>query len=134
MTHKCPYNPRSNGQCKRMNGTSKINLSLWLSSPGPVLIKNFAHRDKFEPKVFEVDLIEANRNSALIRFPNVDDIVGIDTSRSERQHSSKCMKDPIDETSRQHKRDIIDNQVIFSRSAIPKSNIRVSKRWEDYIQ
>ena len=45
------------------------SLPCWLIQPGPVLLRRFL-RNKNEPLVDEVELMEANPNSAHIRFPD----------------------------------------------------------------
>lgn len=46
------------------------SLPSWLCEPGPILVRNFLQKSKFDPKVLEVQLVEANRHSALIKYPN----------------------------------------------------------------
>ena len=48
-------------------GTS---LPRWLSEPGPVLLRNFVKGSKFDDKVYQVELTEANPLYARVRFPN----------------------------------------------------------------
>ena len=45
------------------------SLPCWLIQPGPVLLRRFV-RNKNEPLVDEVELMEANPNFAHIRFPD----------------------------------------------------------------
>lgn len=49
---------------KSTNGNT---VPSWLTSPGPVLLKKFNKKNKYEPLVEEVYLIEANPEYALIR-------------------------------------------------------------------
>ena len=46
---------------------SGTTLPSWLTSPGPVLMKNNVRHSKFDPLVEEVTLLECNPNFALIR-------------------------------------------------------------------
>lgn len=49
------------------NGCS---LPTWLSTPGPVLMKNHCRGNKYEPLVQEVELIEANPEYAHVKLPD----------------------------------------------------------------
>ena len=44
------------------------SLPSWLLNPGPVLLKNYYRTSKYQPRVNEVELIEANPNFAKIRY------------------------------------------------------------------
>lgn len=50
--------------------SSGISLPVWLSKPGKVLLRKFVRNSKYEPSVIEVDLVQANPNYALIRYPD----------------------------------------------------------------
>ena len=41
-----------------------------LSKPGPVYLKRHARKSKYEPLVYEVELLESNSSYAHIRYPN----------------------------------------------------------------
>ena len=49
--------------------TLGVSLPGWLCEPGPVLLRNFKRASKYEPLVSEVELVHANPNYALVRFP-----------------------------------------------------------------
>lgn len=49
---------------------SGCSLPTWLSTPGPVLMKNHVRGNKYEPLVQEVELIEANPEYAHVRLPD----------------------------------------------------------------
>ena len=40
----------------------------WMSEPGPVYVRKHV-RDKYDPIVDEVDLLHANQNHAIVRYP-----------------------------------------------------------------
>ena len=42
----------------------------WLATPGPVLLHRHVRNTKYEPLVDQVDLVEANPEYALIRYPD----------------------------------------------------------------
>ena len=42
----------------------------WLCNPGPVLLKNHRRASKYDPLVTEVELVHANPNYALVKFPD----------------------------------------------------------------
>ena len=44
-------------------------MPTWLSSPGPVFLKKHVVGSKYDPRVDEVELIQANPSYAHIRFP-----------------------------------------------------------------
>ena len=48
--------------------TTGSSIPSWLATPGPVLLKRYVRKSKFDPLVDEVELIEANPNYAHIRF------------------------------------------------------------------
>ena len=48
--------------------TSGYSLPVWLTKPGPILIKRNARSSKYEPLVEEAELIEANPNYAHVRL------------------------------------------------------------------
>lgn len=52
----------------------------WLIEPGPVLMKNANRRNKYEPIVQEVELVEANPSYSFVRLPD-----GREVSVSNRQ-------------------------------------------------
>ena len=43
---------------------------MWLTRPGPVLLKRHVRNSKYEPLVEEVQLVEANPNYAYIQMPS----------------------------------------------------------------
>ena len=47
-----------------------VSLPTWLSSPGPVLLRRFVRKSKYDPLVDEVELFEANPQYANIRHPD----------------------------------------------------------------
>ena len=47
-----------------------VSLPTWLSSPGPVLLRRFVRKSKYDPLVDEVELLEANPPYANIRHPD----------------------------------------------------------------
>ncbi|KAG8190995.1 hypothetical protein JTE90_010853 [Oedothorax gibbosus] len=49
---------------------SGCSLPSWLITPGPVLMKNHVHPNKYHPLVQEVELLEANPEYARVRFPD----------------------------------------------------------------
>lgn len=49
---------------------SGCSLPTWLSTPGPILMKNHNRGNKYEPLVQEVELIEANPEYAHVRLPD----------------------------------------------------------------
>jgi len=50
--------------------TKGTSLPAWLLQPGPVLARRNVRSSKYEPLVDEVELVEANPQYALIRYPN----------------------------------------------------------------
>ena len=56
-----------NFQRKTSSGTS---LPVWLTTPGPVLLRNFRRTSKYDPIVQQVDLIDANPQYAFIKYPD----------------------------------------------------------------
>ena len=46
------------------------SLPSWLTTPGPVLMKNHVRPNKYHPLVQEVELLEANPEYAHVRFPD----------------------------------------------------------------
>ena len=51
--------------------TSTVNrLPEWLTIPGPILVRNRNPHSKYEPKVNDAELIEANPNYARVRYPD----------------------------------------------------------------
>ena len=67
-TNTTPHECLFNFPLRSMNGES---VPTWLSNPGPVFLKRYVHRSKYEPLVDEVELIESNPNYAHIRYPNI---------------------------------------------------------------
>ena len=65
-TNSTPHDRFFLFQRRSTNGSS---IPDWLFEPGPVLLRRFV-RDKSEPLCDKVDLIEANPNYALIRYPD----------------------------------------------------------------
>lgn len=49
---------------------SGCSLPTWLSTPGPILMRNHNRGNKYEPLVQEVELIEANPEYAHVRLPD----------------------------------------------------------------
>lgn len=45
-----------------------ITIPSWLTTPGPVFLRNYTRTSKYQPLVDEVDLVEANPNYAKIRY------------------------------------------------------------------
>ena len=45
-----------------------ITIPTWLTTPGPVFLRNYKRTSKYQPLVDEVDLVEANPNYAKIRY------------------------------------------------------------------
>ena len=66
-TNETPHE-RFFGFCRRTGlGTS---LPSWLTTPGPVLLRNHGSTKKSDPLVHTVDLIHANPNYAYIKLPD----------------------------------------------------------------
>ncbi|KAL7643943.1 UNVERIFIED_CONTAM: hypothetical protein RMT77_005954 [Armadillidium vulgare] len=55
--------------CYPRRTSTGLGLPTWLSSTGPVLLKKYT-RQKLDPLVEEVRLLEANPQHALVRFPS----------------------------------------------------------------
>ena len=66
-TNETPHERMFNFQRRSTTGSS---IPSWLATPGPVLLKRYVRKSKFDPLVDEVELIEANPNYAHIRFPD----------------------------------------------------------------
>ena len=47
-----------------------VSLPSWLTTPGKVFLRNFVRQNKYEPKVQEVELLDANPNYARILYPS----------------------------------------------------------------
>ena len=50
--------------------TSGVSIPLWLTTPGPVLLKRHVRNSKYDPLVDEVNLLEANPQYAHVQFPD----------------------------------------------------------------
>ena len=66
-TNKTPHERMFQFQRRTSTG---ISVPSWLSSPGPVLLRRYVRKSKYEPLVDKVDLIEANPMYAHVRHEN----------------------------------------------------------------
>lgn len=66
-TNVTPHERMFNHPRRTSNGKS---MPTWLTKPGPVLLRKFNQRSKYDPLVDEVDLLDANLEYAHVRFPD----------------------------------------------------------------
>ena len=66
-TNSTPHERFFNFRCR---STSRHSLPSWLTTPGPVLLRQHVRNTKYEPLVDQVDLVEANPEHALIQYPD----------------------------------------------------------------
>ena len=97
-TNETPHERFLNFQRRSATGHA---IPMWLSKPGPVLLKRNVRHSKYEPLVDEVELVEANPQYAHIRYPN-----GRESTVSIRQlaptregTTTEHLLEPIDEHS-----------------------------------
>ena len=66
-TNQTPHERFFNFQRRTGQGTS---LPSWLTTPGPVLLRNHTRSSKTDPLVREVELLHANPNYAYVKMPD----------------------------------------------------------------
>lgn len=66
-TNETPHERMFTHPRRSSNGNS---MPSWLIEPGPVLMKNANRRNKYEPIVQEVELVEANPSYSFVRLPD----------------------------------------------------------------
>ena len=55
--------------------SSGASISTWMVEPGAVLLKCHVRRNKVDPLVDEVELLQANLHYAFARYPNGRDVI-----------------------------------------------------------
>lgn len=61
----------------QQKSTTEQSVPLWLSTPGPVLMKRNLHQSKYEPIVEQLDLIEANPEYVHVHLADDRETIGL---------------------------------------------------------
>ena len=134
-TNTTPHERLFNFPRRSMNGES---IPIWLSNPGPVFLKRYVRRSKYEPLVDKVELIESNPNYAHIRYPNGrEDTVSLrdlapigNTNESVEGVSTEVPTENVDTNTTNDlvPQNHIDDTTINHETLIPEPEIRRSHR------
>ena len=127
-TNETPHERMFSFTRKTSFGTA---LPTWLSTPGPVYLKKHVVGSKYDPRVDEVELIQANPSYAHIRFPtgreatvSLRDLAPVGEAQRPGQQEDQPVSDVVHESGQAVAADEPD----LTMDEIPSMEIRRSSR------
>ena len=126
-TNETPHERMFGHPRRSMNGSSTPS---WLSTPGKVLLRRHVRTSKQDPLVDEVDLVHANPQYALVRFPDGREDTFSTRDLAPTPDSSQGFQDasPSDTQAA----DLVDSEDTLEDCEIPRRSTRVRKPPERY--
>lgn len=126
-TNETPHERMFGHPRRSSNGSSTPS---WLSTPGKVLLRRHVRTSKQDPLVDEVDLVHANPQYALVRFPDGREDTFSTRDLAPTPNSPDGLQDGS--SSETQTGDLVDSEDTSEGCELPRRSTRVRKSPERY--